>query len=311
MRRPMPNGPKGFRATLPRASLWLALPLLVAASIPVAMAATGAAAVGAERVVATSAPVLALEVSPSEGEAPLNVTAIATVSGGEAPYALDVCFGTVDHTSPVLPCGTNTTDWNGSAPLDSHHIYLADGNFSVLGVVTDALGDQAGASALVVVRNGTALNVSATVTATSGSAPFAVTFNDTISDGSPPVAIQWTFGDGTLGSSLPGVPVRHVYAAAGTYHPVLTVVDSGGHSVTEALPAIHVADAAGPGSGISWTPPEREAGGLLVGLVVGTGAAILAIRLSERRRWRREGNDLVERMEESPRPPEIGPSGPS
>jgi PKD repeat protein/uncharacterized protein YegL len=61
------------------------------------------------------------------------------------------------------------------------------------------------------------------VSATTGSAPLTVFFDDTSAGG--PTSWDWDFGDGTLGS---GANPTHVYASPGTYTVELTVTNANG-----------------------------------------------------------------------------------
>lgn len=71
-----------------------------------------------------------------------------------------------------------------------------------------------------------ALAAQASAAPIAGGVPLTVTFLVTASGGTPPYTYDWDFGDGTTHSSL--ADPSHTYAAAGTYHPSVTVGDSAG-----------------------------------------------------------------------------------
>jgi hypothetical protein len=243
------------------------------------------------------APVLSLVPSPDVGNAPLEVNVTVSISGGVAPYNLSVCFGTVDHTSPAPNCGVGAPAWNGSQPLVFSHVYGTPGNFSVVAVATDAHAAGVGSTALIVVTDQTGLGANAVELSGSGTAPLTVTFNESVAGGTPPITLQWTFGDGTSGSELPGVPVRHVYDTVGTYQPVLTVTDGAGHRTVRTLPSITVSAAAGGGSFGTGANPLLA---LLAAFGVSAIMAAAGVRVAQLRRWRREGEELVTRLEAEP-----------
>lgn len=250
-------------------------------------------------------PVLSLVPSPESGNAPLAINVTATISGGTAPYNLSVCFGTVDHRSPAPDCGVGDRAWSGIGPLVFSHEYAAPGNFSVVAIATDAHGAGVGSTALIVVTDRTALGANAVEVTGSGVAPFTAVFNESVAGGTPPITLQWSFGDGTSGSELPGTPVRHVYESPGSYVPVLTVTDAAGHRTVRTLPTIRVG-AAPPSPLLGGTTPLLLA---LTGLAAAVVAAAGGIRLAQVRRWRREGDELVARMQSGPSDPR-GPSPP-
>jgi hypothetical protein len=274
----------------------------VGAGSPVPGAATGL--LRASSVTAFDAPTLSLVVSPSVGNAPLFVNVTVSVSGGVGPYNLSVCFGTSDHQSPAPNCGVGDAAWSGTSPLVFSHVYLGTGNFSVVAVATDARGAGVGSTALIVVTNQNSLGASAVELTRSGPAPLTATFNETVAGGTPPITLQWTFGDGTSGSELPGVPVHHVYESAGVFTPQLTVTDGAGHRTVRTLPSITVT--AGPTS--SFAPGSTPVLVLLAALAGTILAAGIGFRIAQTRRWRREGDELVARLQAGPpRPPNRTP----
>jgi PKD repeat protein len=242
-------------------------------------------------------PVLSLVPTPQTGGAPLPVNVTAGASSGVPPYTLSVCFATADHSSPPASCNGTVTGWNGTTPLRFPHLYESPGNYSVTGLLTDARGAGVGSTILIVVTTASSLVAQASESGTAGVAPFSVQFTETVAGETPPVSIQWQFGDGSSGSSLPGVPVTHVYGSPGTYWPSLVVSDGGGHRTVRTLPSV-VVSASGPGLlGLGGS----SAGGAILlesGLfVLAAAVAVVLVRRGLRRRWRREGNELIDQIQ--------------
>jgi hypothetical protein len=289
---------------------WLGLALVLAPGAG-AMGVLGAALPGASSRLAGSPPVLSLTPSTPIGDAPLNATVSATVSGGAGPFMVTVCFGAFDHTSPPTSCNDTRKGWDGLGSLWFAHSYAGPGNYSVLGLLTDSAGSQVGTTALIVVEPAGTLLVTASASEESGTVPLTVQFNETVDGGTPPLSLQWSFGDGSVGSGRSGIAVTHTYTAAGTFDPTLTVTDAVGHQVVRTLHPIVTAPANAPGFGVSSIALDPEQWGLLA-VVVGTAVGLfVGLRTLEGRRLRREGNDLVEQMEESERRPfEVPPANP-
>ena len=241
-------------------------------------------------------PNLTLEATPDQGTAPLSVTITASSNGAAAPDSLLVCFG----DGPT--CGTGPIGWSGSVPFTFDHVYSTAGNFTVTGTLENSTGAVVvGATVEVVVGSASEVVVDGSLLPASGDSPLPVQFLVAVSGGTAPYTIEWAFGDGAVGSSIPGQPVTHTYTAAGTYTPTITVTDSVGHETIQSLGPVtveHPTTFAGlPGS--YFGVPT----GILVGLALG-GAAIAGIlvgRLSKRRRQkelRKEGEQLVRGMEQ-------------
>ncbi|MCI4327164.1 MAG: PKD domain-containing protein [Thermoplasmata archaeon] len=275
--------------------------LFLLAAAPIAAPTAPGSPESSELRSATDAPVLTLVPSPESGSAPLLVNLSVAVAGGEAPYHLSVCFGTVDHQTPAPDCGVGASEWNGTSARYFQQLYRTPGNYSVTGVVTDSRGAGEGSTALIVVTPQSSLSATAYERTTSGTAPLSVTFNESVAGGTPPITLQWAFGDGSSGSELPGVPVVHVYQAAGTFTPTLTVTDGAGHRTTQVLGPITVAapPARGPGlPGTSGGPSWIELGATFAVAAIAVG---LLVRLLQTRRLRKEGNALIAELERDPR----------
>ncbi|MCI4327882.1 MAG: PKD domain-containing protein [Thermoplasmata archaeon] len=195
--------------------------------------------------------------SPTNGTAPLNVTVNLTASNGLAPYEYWwAIFGTssaaANRTFYPTVSG-NASGWNGTNlslafPLTRDGIY-----FVALTVVDSELNPVFLYPAVVTVGVALApvpLGVVASENGVSTAGPNSsvVQIVANVSGGAGPYTLQWAFGDGTYGSSTPGVAVDHSYRGAGTSSPIVTVTDRLGATDTTALPAVTVR-ATGDGEG--------------------------------------------------------------
>jgi hypothetical protein len=232
-----------------------------------------------------------MSISRSGGVVPFQVTVVTRASGGSGPYNLSVCPGTGRCEQALA--------WDG-ATYSSTQLFSAAGIYTVSSVVTDQQGASRAATATIRALAVTPLEAPYTFSPLNGTAPLAVTFQVSVLGGFGPYTIQWNFGDGTNGSSLPGTPMTHTYEGAGTFSPVLTVRDSGGQSVNRSLPDVRVVGSAASPLGVTLgnhTLPWVGAG--LVGVLV----AALIIDRVRRRQLARESEQLVRDLWKGP-PPE-------
>ena len=242
-----------------------------------------------------NATTLALSAEPSPTSPPAAILVRAESNGVGAPFNLSVCFG------DGSPCAAGPAAWNGTDELQLAHTFAVAGNYSVNGTLTNASGAVATASVVVVVLPGTPLSDVVSAVPRSGAAPLNVAFTATVSGGLPPYAIQWWFGDGTIGASLSGTVVAHTFVSGGSYTPRVEINDSAGHSLNLTLPTITVG-AAGvgvlpssfAGLGTGYVLALLTVAAVVLGYVVGRWA--LARTRGER--LRREGEQLVRQMEQ-------------
>jgi len=135
----------------------------------------------------------------------------ATASGGSPPYTFRWDFG---DGSPAATGATVT------------HAYTAIGTWNVTVTTTDASGRRGVARTSLEVTP--PLVGGFTVTPPSPVVGQRVSFNGTITSGSPPYTFAWSFGDGGTGQ---GEDVGHPYAVQGTFNVTMTASDSAGHRV--------------------------------------------------------------------------------
>ncbi|MGI0132327.1 MAG: PKD domain-containing protein [Thermoplasmata archaeon] len=262
--------------------------------------ATGAILI---RVLASSTPsppTLGLVATPSMAVAPANVTVQAYVNGSGEPFHLTLCFG------DATPCASGGPYEADTGPVPFAHTYATAGNFTIVGTLanrTDA--SVAGATEGIQITSGDRLTVSVGSTASNGTAPFAVAFRAIVVGGTPPYSLQWSFGDGTAGGSVPNGTVTHTYFAPGTFLPTLAVHDSAGHQVLAPAPSVAVAAPAAPASG--FLAPVLGSTTLIVVAILVLAAVGLGVIAGRRwkdraldRRIRQEGEELVREMERPP-----------
>jgi PKD repeat protein len=174
-----------------------------------------------------SAPVASLLVSPSSGEAPLNVT-------------LDASGTTDTDATPVdtyaFDFGDGSSAPSGASP-SAAHTYTAAGTYTATVTATDTAGNSSQASTSVVVTKAAvpdnppsaALRVAPAPT----SGPYAVTADATQStddDDTPIASYTFDYGDGSDPATGTAPTGQHTYAGAGTYTVTVTVTDTTGHS---------------------------------------------------------------------------------
>lgn len=248
------------------------------------------------------------------GTAPCNLTTNLSFSGGRAPYHYSVAvFGHAPAPNRTfLPSSSAANDsWNGSTvslvfPLTQVGYYFA----SVFAQDSAGHWFTAAAPLILVGPNTTVLaplNITPSEVLNGPVGPGGtVAFSVDVRAGAGPVAVQWAFGDGTYGSSLPGQTFEHRYALAGTYDPQVTV-SAGGKSVTQALPAVEVTGNLSGPSSPSGAGGRQNPGGahgpaapLLLGSIAAMGASAGVAVAAYRRELRRQGQRLLRMVEEEP-----------
>lgn len=192
-----------------------------------------------------SSPVISFAITPNNGTAPLNVTLQTSAVGGTPPYQLQV--GTVTESPPnsngsrslIYSFFVNQSAWDGSSTSTTRSFPVGD--YRTVAVVTDANGNATIAWGYVSVQAPPVvppLAAAAQVQNVGAPPSLSATFQANISGGAPPYSIEWTFGDGAVGSSRNAAPVTHPYETPGTYVVGLSARDSAGHSVERTLTVV-------------------------------------------------------------------------
>ncbi|HXQ48997.1 MAG TPA: PKD domain-containing protein [Thermoplasmata archaeon] len=261
----------------------------------------------------SSPPSLSFSASPDNGSAPLNLSLSFVAVGGSAPYDLAVCvegpFSSPNGTGPCTGVGA-ATGWSGSA-LALPVALNTTGNYTLVATVTDTKGLNCSAVATVLVMppapvppltvHGSSSGASGI---TSGGATYA--FVASVSGGVAPYNIQWTFGDGTSGSSMPGATVLHTYTVSGTFTATLTVTDARNHRVSTAVGPLVVALPLARGADTPWWATTAVIG---FAAVVGVVSAAVLVWTTQRLARRREALNWLQELEakRDTTGPETGP----
>ena len=258
-------------------------------------------------------PSVGLAIAPSTGGTPLNVTVSVTATGGLAPYIVSVCLAGPSSTSPAS--GTcsgvfTASGWDGHSQALSG-VLNASGNYTYTADVVDALSQTATASvtatvaapvalAPLTVTGSTAIRVAESATGTT------FEFVTAVSGGAAPYTTQWTFGDGSYGSSLPGATIEHTYVASGSYLATLTVTDARGASVHTTIGPLVVS--VGGASGTDLLSLTTVGLALAAAVVIGSVVALAgSVAWLFRRRQALRWADELERRADRPDPPDHRP----
>lgn len=158
-------------------------------------------------------PVVQIASDVTSGTAPLDVEFTSTVSGGDAPVAIEWNFG----------------DGSTSTEMNPTYTYQFSGNYVVSFTATDADGDEADATLMISVGTDSKPVAAVGADPTSGPAPLNVDFMANAAGGNAPLTYAWDFGDGN--TSTMENPT-HTYTADGTYTAMLTVTDADGDSAS-------------------------------------------------------------------------------
>jgi PKD repeat protein len=174
-------------------------------------------------IVGDGPPAAALNLSPTSGTGPLQVTADA--SGSSDPDTTGVASYTFDFGdgSPVVGPQSSPT---------ATHLYTSLGTHTVTVTVTDSAGNASSTSKQVLVTDAPP-TAALTVTPNSGTAPLHVTADASGSTGgSTPIAnYSFDFGDGSpIVGPQTGATAAHTYTTTGTYTVKTTVTDTTGNS---------------------------------------------------------------------------------
>jgi hypothetical protein len=261
-------------------------------------------------------PSVSYSYGPLNGSLPFNLTVNLTATNGQAPYTYSsVVYGRASGTANASRYPTiNSTgyNWNGSL-LSLGFTFNRTGIYYLSIFVYDSDDAWVGFSLpLIILGNVSALGP-LVISATGGGGPsggghleasMSSAFVASTKGGIGPFSIQWSFGDGTYGSSIPGLPVYHAYAAPGTYVAKVTVRDGRGVVVITTLASITVvanpdqAKITGPTlQGPSSSPAGLQWGPVLWAGVIGVGLLAMGT-LAAREEVRRQGEALVSGIED-------------
>lgn len=163
---------------------------------------------------------------PTSAPPQANIT--ADVSGGTVPFAVNLSGAS--STGSISSYQWNFGDGSTGTGATVAHTFTTAGSRTVQLTVFDA-NNQSSVATTTITANAPVVNTpptaAITASASSGTAPVAITFNGSGSTaGSSAIAsYTWSFGDGSTAS---GATASHSFASAGTFTTTLTVTDSKG-----------------------------------------------------------------------------------
>ncbi len=212
----------------------------------------------------TTAPLkVTLNLLPSRGIAPQNVSIHVQATGGTPTYSLKISTGIGNQTLGLAP-------WSGASE-DFQVEYTSAGVYTVTAYVVDSAGSVASQSYPLDLGSDV-MTVGMNVSPLQGAAPLNVTFTiGQVSGGLGPYMMQLFFGDGAVAFRLvPGEVLHHVYVNPGTFRVILNVT-SGQGQVTSVFGNVLVTNAGAQGSGASTLDSEY-----VLAAGAGGAAAVLA-----------------------------------
>lgn len=144
----------------------------------------------------------------TSGQFPLSVTFSSTASGATGPVTSYWEFG----------------DGTGASGSAATHVYEQPGDYVARILDVDSIGHTSEANVSIHVEAGPptlALSTNRPV----GPAPLTVDFGSTVTGGTPPYMLDWSFGDGAYGT---GVSPSHIFTKPGSYEVGVAVTDAVG-----------------------------------------------------------------------------------
>lgn len=190
------------------------------------------------------APSVTIGASPNPGDADANISFCATVTGVSGSYTVNWSFG----------------DGNFSHLLDPVHVYATAANYTATMTLNSTDYNQTSTEYVYV---NSRLQAAATFSPSAPTTSTVITFNDTVSGGTPPYVTFWNFTDGhsALGSSA-----THTFGSAGTHTVKVETNDTGGGHVVQFLQVT-----------VTSPPPPFLGGG--TGILIGTTIAAVAVAI--------------------------------
>ncbi len=182
---------------------------------------------------------------------PVDAAFAANPSSGQAPLAVNF---TDQSSGPVNSWSWNFGDGATSTAQNPSHTYNSAGSFTATLTVNGSSGQTSSTSQTITVTNAPSpVSASFAANPTSGQAPLAVQFTD--QSGGPVSSWNWSFGDGSSGSTVQNP--SHTYSSVGSFTATLTVNGSSGQTsstsrtitVTNAPSPVSASFAANPTSG--------------------------------------------------------------
>jgi PKD repeat protein len=175
-------------------------------------------------------------------------------ASGTVPFALSPGVRLLAGVAPIgyaWQFGDGNTS-NGSAP---QHTYDRAGVYTLNVSLKDALNLTVSLSASVAVD----LAVHLSASPATGEAPLKVFLSANTTGASPPISYSWNFGDGTTGTTGPGV--THLFTSAGSFLVSVSLLDGRGGRGSTSM-TVHVAATLAASFAISPAPNPSELAGV-------------------------------------------------
>ena len=208
-------------------------------------------------------PTVSIAVAPGlTTDVGLMVSLGATVSGGAGGGSGGWQFG----------------DGTTSQATSVEHAWATPGLYTVNYTYTDAVGQVAKATAIIVVHAPLTGTFSVVPLSSSPVVGTKFDFNATLVNGTPGYSVAWSFDDGSIAT---GTTVTHAYGTPGTYQVKVSVLDAAGAYLNSTFKNFTV------GPGPSKAGPLFGGGfgsSFVLGLVVGAVIAAVALFFAERTR---------------------------
>jgi hypothetical protein len=169
---------------------------------------------------------------------PLNVSLQASVPETDVGLGVQWTMASTGGWGSIegdFETGGLSDCWGLPTSLAQNCTYSAAGTYSVVGQVTDPLGDAVTATSELVVH----ADPQAFATSSEGATTVGATvqFTGSWSNGTPPLTGSWSFGDGSVAASP---DPAHSYTAPGDYGATWSIQDAvGGTSVQEVLVVVN------------------------------------------------------------------------
>ena len=187
---------------------------------------------------------------------PAAALSAAQVAGGPLRVSADASGSTDTDDTPIatyrFDFGDGSNAVGPQAGASAVHDYTSPGTYTIAVTVTDTAGNTGRTTTSITVTvDDRAPAAALSVTPGSGDAPLRVTADASAStddgDGFPIASYRFDFGDGTAAvGPQAGATAPHTYAQAGDYTVTVTVTDTAGLS-SKATSGVHVTAPAGDG----------------------------------------------------------------
>jgi PKD repeat protein len=191
----------------------------------------------------------------------LNLTVVATPPDGETPLAVELVSSVTADPASYSVAWTFGDGGNGSGTSTSH-VYRNVGNYTVEATATDIEGALSVATFQIVVDS--PLVFLSVATPLNGTAPLAVTFSASCSGGAPPYSFTWSLAGKLISIAA---KANYTFDSPGSYTISVLAIDQFGYNNSQTFTVY-----------VSPTPPSALA--VVIGESLLNGPAPLTINFS-------------------------------